>query len=256
MVWLRQILRDFAQEVARAVEDRKLERKAYQNQRLSYWIPGNPATFATAGEKLWKETLARHIPVGRGIMVYGLDMQFFLKSLSPRGHPLDVDNLCEPVFSVLINQLQWFNGKRGNIHWYCASKMHSPDSGLKLTLFTEPSIEINLGEVKLAPVFKQVYTGKLPKSAADPLFTRWVERHLAGHLSLANVAVLLRFGDARINLGDIATGRIKPILDGLYPLLGGTARAPEDWRIRALAVEKGTRDLSPDSVSVTVWEAL
>jgi len=256
MAWLRLILRDFAEEMAQKVEERKLEKEVSRDLDPTYWMPGNPATFATAGEKPWKLILARHIPTSSGSTVYGLDMQFFLKSISPRGHPVDIDNLCEPVFSVLINQLQWFNGKRNNIQWFCASKTQSPDSGLKLTLFTKPSIEINLGEVKLTPVFEQVYTGNMPNSASDTVFARWVDKHTTGHLSLANVTVLLRFGDVRINLGDIATGKLKPILDGLYPLLGGNPGAPEDWKIQTLAVEKGTRNLTPNSVSVTVWEAV
>lgn len=67
-------------------------------------------------------------------------------------------------------------------------------------------------------------------------------------------AVLLRFGDPQINLGDIATGRVKALIDGMFPLLGGEIGKPEDWRIKSLAVEKGTLDLTPNSVSITIWK--
>lgn len=249
MGWLREILRDFAGDAVK--EDAK-------SQDVVFWVPGNPATFATAGEKQWKETLYRHISACKGIRVFGLEMRFYLKDMAPRGHPLDLDNLCEPVFSVLVNRLQWFGGSRPNIRWWCASKERGTTSGLKLTLFMTPEREVNMGEVKLTPVFDHTYTGVLPRSATDPVLASWVESRLGGRPvpQMENCVVLLRFAGDRINLGDIATGRVKALLDCLYPLIGGAPRRPEDWRIRTLAVEKGSRGLPADSVQITVWEAV
>ncbi len=38
------------------------------------------------------------------------------------------------------------------------------------------------------------------------------------------------------NIGDIATGRVKAVVDRPYPLLGGAAGGPDDWRIAVHAV--------------------
>ena len=72
---------------------------------------------------------------------------------------------------------------------------------------------------------------------------------------ITNFLVVMRFGNRHLNLGDVSTGKIKHIIDGLYPLVGGMPGRPDDWRISAMAVEKGSRDLLPQSISVTVWEA-
>jgi len=247
MVLLRQILGNYAENEA----DRKHDRE----EDITFWIPGDPATFATSGEKPWKEILANHIPVGCDMKAFGLDMQFFLKDLAPRGHSLDIDNLCEPLFSVVINRHRWFSGRRPNINWWSASKTQSTDSGLKLTIFARPVHEVNLGEVKQTPFFNQTYTGRLPKNATDPVLSQWLESLLVDK-PLNSCVILLRFGDKKVNLGDIATGRIKALLDGLYHLYGGTIGRPEDWRIRTLAVEKGNKELAPNSVKITVWEAI
>ncbi len=71
---------------------------------------------------------------------------------------------------------------------------------------------------------------------------------------MGDCVLLLRFSNDKINLGNIATGKIKTTVDGLYPLLGGAPGQPEDWRIRTLAVEKGSRGLPPDSVKITAWK--
>jgi hypothetical protein len=42
----------------------------------------------------------------------------------------------------------------------------------------------------------------------------------------------------RINRGEIATGAVKAIIDCLWPIIGGKPRAPEDWRIEELMVER------------------
>lgn len=239
-------------------KERATDEKVPYCQDAAYWIPGNPATFATTGEKQWKNILNRHISDGKGIKVCGIGLQFYVKNLAPRGHPIDVDNLCEPVFSVLVNQLQWFGGSRSNIRWWYASKEQSDNSGLKLTINSKLIHELKVGQVKLAPVFDYTYTGVLPGSARDPVLAEWIESQLVGMpaTQLENCAVRLRFSDRKVNLGEIATGKIKAFVDGLYPILGGVPGRPEDWRIHTLAVEKDSQGLPADSVQITVWEAV
>ena len=67
------------------------------------------------------------------------------------------------------------------------------------------------------------------------------------------LACELLFGSRTINLGDIATGRVKNVIDCLYPALGGTAGAPDDHRIRALEVRRNCSEAPLDGVIVRLW---
>src|SRR5262249_26357590 len=62
----------------------------------------------------------------------------------------------------------------------------------------------------------------------------------------------LRFGTSAGNIGDLATGPVTATLDCLYPVLGGVAGAPEDWRIVGLYVEKDVAAVPDGSVAISV----
>ncbi|MBZ0268569.1 hypothetical protein K8I85_10475, partial [bacterium] len=62
----------------------------------------------------------------------------------------------------------------------------------------------------------------------------------------------MAFGGA-INIGDIATGRVKAVIDCLYPWLGGNCGAPEDHRISALHVEQEAAGVPAGSVAISLW---
>lgn len=53
------------------------------------------------------------------------------------------------------------------------------------------------------------------------------------------VGVAIDLADAGVNLGDIASGPAKILIDGLSPILGGGPGAPHDGRIVALVTRKG-----------------
>lgn len=131
MVWFRQLLRDFAAEAARSVDEQRIQEQGRMN---TFWVAGDPATFATPREQEWKETLARALPAGQGRGAVGLALQFVLKDPAPRGYAVDLDNLCEPVFSVLVNRLGWFKGRRPDIRWWHAAKKTGEDCGVLITV--------------------------------------------------------------------------------------------------------------------------
>jgi hypothetical protein len=60
----------------------------------------------------------------------------------------------------------------------------------------------------------------------------------------------LSFAGTKVNLGDTGTGPIKPLIDGLWPVLGGRPGDPHDWRVRRLIVIKGVQ--STGVVGVTL----
>jgi len=236
------------------VERDKVRLEATRMSAETFWVDGIPATFATAKEAPWKLALKNALPTGTGRQAAGLRLEFLLPSLSPSGQPLDVDNLCEPVFSVFINKLGWFGGKRPNLMWWSATKACGDPSGVRLTVEPGPApdMDTEFGQA----LFNAAYRGELPSSATDERVPAWLRSlgPFAVPRDSARLALRLRFGAARVNIGNIAAGKVKSLIDCLYPILGGSPGDPEDSRIDVLQVEKGVEDLEADTVAVTAWE--
>ncbi len=212
------------------------------------WIPGLPATFATVGENRWKEALVAAL----GQVQWpgeGLDLTFVLPTLFPRGQGVDLDNLCEPVFSVLTTRLGWFGGKKRNIQWWRAAKRQGAESGLRLRSGPGPNVLPGEPERKL---FEGAFAGPLPRRATEPQLPLWLQSQLPPGLSAGGYALHLHFGQV-VNIADIATGRVKAVIDCLYPLIGGSAGSPEDWRVGVVQVDRG-EDVGKRAVKIAVWE--
>ena len=256
MTWFRQLLKDYAEQVSDAAEFQGIE--VLEDDAVDpvvLWIPGCPAPYATQEEEAWKKILKEMILPYDDRQMHGVSMHFYVQHLKPGGKAIDIDNLCEPVIAVLVDQLGWFKGNRSNIQWFYASKSRNNVSGLRLTLYPTTSLTFHLDNMKKLPVFQDTYTGDFPSFASDPRFVDWMEKMVAEPTIASEVALLLRFGDETLDLGDLASGRIKNLINCMYPLLGGSPGREEDWRIKTLAVDKGFPGLEPNEVSITVWDA-
>lgn len=221
-----------------------------------FWVQGNPATFSTGGERPWKETLNKTLPEpSLDLQERGLILEFNLADLMPQGQPLDVDNLCEPVFSILINGKGWFNGKRPNLHWWRASKQQRTPTGcrIKLASTSPPSIQI-----PQHLIFDDYFTGSLPRSARDPTMPKWICDRMRNTRIRKDSSYFVRliFDNTRLNIGEIATGEVKSTIDCLYPVIGGTAGNPEDWRIEAVQIEKGGEYNANKGLHISIWSTL
>jgi hypothetical protein len=64
--------------------------------------------------------------------------------------------------------------------------------------------------------------------------------------------VSLEFGGSRVNIGNVATGPVKSVIDCLQPILGGRFGNPDDHRIVLLLVSKRAPGLVDGAVRVTV----
>jgi hypothetical protein len=102
-----------------------------------------------------------------------------------------------------------------------------------------------------AVALDDVYRGGLPNAGAVKEYAAWVERHMRRRLVRGKVGIRLDFADERVNLGDVATGKAKVLIDGLWPILGGSRGAPDDRRVAALVMRKGVADLG-GAVAVNV----
>lgn len=213
-------------------------------------IAGEPATFATSAEAAWREIVIAGATGRIPADATGLSIAFDLSSATRNGHYFDLDNLCEPVFSGLT-RAGWFHGKRPNIRWWQASKRVALPAGVEIT----PSSVANPPEI-VGSAFKATFSGMLPKGGSDLAFPEWVRTNM-GNLDFSDtehrLGVALRFGSGSVNIGDIATGAVKRIIDCLYPLIGGAASKPHDWKVHVLFVEKGCDDVESGAVEVSVW---
>ncbi len=219
-----------------------------------FWVPGVPATFATRNEVPWKDTLEESLPRCSGEKFCGLKLNFTLLTQAPNKQPLDVDNLCEPVFSVFINRLGWFEGRRPNLKWWCAYKKAGHPSGLELLI--EPNSAPEMIEEFGNPFFDETYAGLLPSKASSPNIPSWLNtlEKIEPLQDNEKLVVRLQFGGQKVNIGDIATGKVKSTIDRLYPVIGGRVSSPEDWRIDILQVEKNSPDINEDSVRICIWK--
>jgi len=222
-------------------------------KQISFYVHGEPSSFSTAREKPWKMNLEQQIPSGdKNCFEKGVIIDFHLESMTVNGQYFDVDNLCEPVFSVLINNKGWFNRKRPNIQWFRASKIKDKKSGCNFRLTSSKEAERNIDFKNT--LFDKIYSGNLPKSATDDEFISWIKLNSTGLKHSGSFYLNIEFGDQKINLGDIATGRIKSIIDCLYPVIGGNKGAPTDWKIDILDVQKGVTTIPEGSVRIQLAE--
>jgi len=218
---------------------------------LNSSVTGYPATFATAREKAWKSDLRSQLcaPAMAGAE-RGVALHFNVLALAPNNQPLDVDNLCEPVFSVLVGRLGWFGSSRGNVWWWSASKREGGPHGCAISISDARSAQLPSDP----PALQGVYRGILPRNARAPEVAAWASRLVSGATEIPSRCIVhLAFGSSTVNIANISTGVVKSFVDCLYPILGGRAGAPEDYRVSQLIVEKGAAGLAPDEVRARFW---
>ncbi len=158
--------------------------------------------------------------------------------------------ICEPVFAVLTTSLGWFSGRRTNISLWTARKYIGDAQGLLInTIAAESALTPSS-----IPIFDEVYDGVLPNRATDTAIPLWIES--LGQFNIENkCSIWLIFENKRINIANISNGKVKPIIDCLYPIIGGFPGAPKDHIIEMLTVEKVSSNTERSSVRITIWES-
>jgi hypothetical protein len=209
---------------------------------LERFVRGRPASFATAGEQPWRQRiladLAGLIPHSQPAF---LELDFVVARAIGYAEGADLDNLCEPVFSTLVNRLGWFGGRRPNVMAFRARKVVGQDTGCRVRITKARWSDAWIDGTQLLNASTSI---ALPRSARDEDFTGWVAERMTGPARPADaVGVEVRFAGP-VNLGDIATGRLKNVIDCLHPVIGGTGRAPLDDRIRTLEVWRSDPEVS------------
>ncbi|MGI6670537.1 MAG: hypothetical protein ACOX58_03035 [Christensenellales bacterium] len=219
------------------------------NRQLSTWIPGTPASFATRSEKTWKEQLLTCLSHSK-YYHSSLELKFVLPetSLVYKGH--DLDNLCDPVFSVLASSLGWFEGKQSNIDGWQAVKTIGNNTGLELRQVRR--IEEKIPEKAI--IFSDCYYGKIPHGALDPEIPRWLQKFDKLETSSNNIGISLVFVNHRRSIASLSDGMVKHVIDCLYPLYGGIGGRPNDHLISNLTIKRIQVPGIQQHIKVIMWD--
>jgi hypothetical protein len=222
--------------------------------RLLFRVAGVPAGFANgAREQRWKEALRGALtPLPVEIGSRALRLRFVLPPPAPGRPGSDLDNLLDPVLAVLVGELRWFGGVRPSIEASEATKERGAEPGCELELLAAPPSSA----APQAPLLDALYEGPLPRSGTDQVFTEWVQRLVAPGLPPVGepgLGAALIFHGPRVNLGDIATGRPKNVIDCFWPLIGGCGGAPDDHLVTELRLSR-SEPSDEAGVHVLVWQ--
>ena len=223
--------------------------------KTKYWISGFPATFATNREKEWKDQIYKALS-GKQYCGSSIGLEFIFNKDNFGKYQFDIDNLCEPVFAVLTSSLGWFSGKRTNIALWTARKRIGDEQGLLIYSIDSCPPEI----ANCSPLFDEVYDGKLPEKATDKVLPSWIDERIKEKFGQQfkppkRCSVRLQFENMQYSIATISDGKVKPIIDCLYPIIGGDPGAPRDEIIDALVVERVSSSAQRKAVRITVWES-
>ncbi len=129
--------------------------------------------------------MAAHIPesVDFAGEYNGVRFDFALDADKRRGQPFDLDNLCEPVFRVLVSDRGYFGGRRPNVKWWRATKLVGKPPGCTINLGVRPETDKLVGRV----MFESVYRGEFPKSASDTGIADWLEANTTNAAKIVTV---------------------------------------------------------------------
>lgn len=214
----------------------------------SIWIQGDPACFATKKEKAWKERILMEVgSVDEDLC--SLEMEFTLSESNGKIRGYDLDNLCDPVFTVLTSGLGWFNQKQVNIQSWRAVKKVDNNPGLLI----KPVKDIDICIDESSIFFDEEYSGSLPNSATDYEIPMWIKSFGKIPKVYHNCGLALIFVNINRSIASLSTGLVKHFIDCLYPILGGDPGDPDDHKISELTVKRIKTEEKNKYIRVIVW---
>ncbi len=81
----------------------------------------------------------------------------------------------------------------------------------------------------------------------------WINE-LGKFKTIKKCSMRLRFENYPVSIATISSGKVKPIIDCLYPIIGGIPRAPNDEIIEMLTVERVNNNTERSAIRITIWE--
>lgn len=194
------------------------------------FVPGEPALLLTAREQKWRAAV-------QGCGLSGLSsmrLRFVVSSWRRRGHPFDLDNLVDPVIAEVA-----------------APPAQRRSLWATVEVGVAPGVGITSGPPPPTPGDAlRVHLRNPPRRSArtEDRLAELVDAVVLGTEEACGCALVLGGDTKGLVFG--FEGPVKPTLDALWPLLGGTAHRPADHRITDLRVQ-----LNPgaNGIAVALW---
>lgn len=217
--------------------------QSWRSSSMNWMVTGRPFGYSSTGEQQWKDMLTAAVPPSQlQHSGSGLLTDFSVPLPTRQAPGFDLDNLLDLAFSAVVNRRGWFGGRRPNLRWIAAQKEVRAEPGVRLAVLDEPPSLWRPEDVDV--VLDAVYQADIPNAAAMGNYEEWVRRNTLRSLPPGGVGIAIDLADERVNLGDVGTGAVKALINGLWPVLGGERGAPYDGRIAALVVRKGVSSLA------------
>ncbi len=218
----------------------------------TFVVAGEPALWLGSGYEAWKQILRDAIPPEGVAPPAGMMLEFRVTSLLRSGHRFDLDNLVSPVFQALLGPRA--SAQRRSLTWWRASIAEYRPSALSLSFCDEPAgaLTVPNGELVLDCRPPAPYPTDSREGGSD--FVECVRAELASYTSGPDdrFAVEIAFGSDVKDLSWVEERPLKPVIDCLYPVFGGTGGAPDDWKTFLLQVRRADPELDR-ACSVRIW---
>jgi hypothetical protein len=214
--------------------------------KLIIEVSGEP--ISSFGRSSWKEKIT-YLSKNTDYMLVnptGVNLLFRVSRLRLVGP--DVDNLSHNVFASLF-QAGWFHGRKSNIKWWTARReIDSQNKGVTIIGSTKPIIP-EIGQL----IFDGVFCGEFPQHSNDNEYVTWVEKQTKEIkcAELGFIGIALYFGSKDVSIGEISTGRIKNLIDGLHPLIGH-----DDTKVKSMIAIKEVEGLEYNEVHIQLWKEI
>jgi hypothetical protein len=193
------------------------------------FVPGEPVLFMGRSEAVWKKRVQDAV-VGK---LSRPRLEFTVASFLRNGNRFDLDNLAKPVLAVVAPDAQsiWVKVRQGS----------------------EPGVHIS--EAAPPPPVAVERRVSIPQPPTRSKKRVETIPELVGANQIGQdepLGIYLAFSGDDVAVSDCGfEGPIKPLIDSMWPILGGKAGSPADHRIRELRVVRaGSGRLGVD---VSVW---
>lgn len=202
---------------------------------MTLWVSGEPPTFLTPREAAWKAKIKERVGEFHLAPGVGIALSFVVTSWQRRGHWFDLDNLVKPVLDTL---------SRPNAAFLEAAMRRGPDPGVTIATGWKPSRI-------LAPVvwFEDLPRGSYRRPEIHPVL---IGLQRFDGISPLRVHMAVHEADSLTDFD--FTGFVKPTIDRLWPIIGGTETRPKDHLIRHLIVTRSSARASGISIGIEPLE--
>lgn len=218
----------------------------------AYLVAGEPALWLGSGYEAWKRVLADGISVDHEAAAAGIALDFRVSSLLRNGQRFDLDNLVTPVFQALLGPRR--SPLRTHLTWWRAS----------IAEYRPPSLALAFCDGAVAPLVVPnsdlVLDCRIP--APYPSDSRGGGQNFIEALCTAlgdnapshedRFAVEIAFGSDVKDISWVEERPLKPVIDCLYPVFGGSGGAPDDWKTFVIQVRRDVPELDREC-AVRAW---